>query len=43
MTLDSEKGLTDKTDVIIDTSVFEGLDLDDLDLPEDGADAAAPS
>jgi hypothetical protein len=44
--VDSEDALTDKTDIIVDTSIFDDLDLDDLDLPDDldGGDAVdAPS
>eukprot|EP00038_Savillea_parva_P011065 m.194855 g.194855 ORF g.194855 m.194855 type:complete len:239 (-) comp19310_c0_seq1:345-1061(-) len=39
---DSEAAFMDKTDIIVDTSVFEGLDLDDIELPDEGG-ADAPS
>lgn len=38
---DSESGHTQKNEVIVDTSVFEGLDFDDLDIEGAGGDAAA--
>jgi len=39
---DSETALMEKNEIIVDTSVFEGLDLDDIDLPDEGG-ADAPS